>query len=272
VIHSFGRVAYLAPVLPWRVRKVMSYQRAVTPRTIRWAARVSRGSITWTACSHHIAAPVKHLGAWRVIYNAVPVDRFRYSPAVAADAPLVFLGRVEAIKGPHLAVQIARRAGRRLVIAGNVPDDADARAFFREHIEPHVDGTSVTYLGAVDDRQKSDLLTTASALLMPILWDEPFGIVMAEALACGTPVIALSRGSVPEVIEDEVTGFVCESIEEMVAGVGRLAELSRQRCRHSAETRFSQEALVDGYESLYRRLVAADPASDRSPAREVAGA
>lgn len=269
VVHSFGRVAYLAPLLPWRVPKIMSYQRAVTPATVRWATRVSR-SMTWAACSRHIAAPVDHLGAWRVIDNAVPVDRFRFTPTVSDDAPLVFLGRLEEIKGAHLAIQVARDAGRRLLIAGNVPTDDQSRTYFRDHVEPHIDGTSVVYYGPVDDAQKSVLLSECAALLMPILWDEPFGIVMAEALACGTPVIGLSRGAVPEVIDDGLTGFVCATVPAMVAAVSRLGELSRARCRQTAEVRFSQEALVNGYESLYRGVAGQHHSSPRR-APEAAG-
>jgi glycosyltransferase involved in cell wall biosynthesis len=270
VIHSFGRVAYLAPLLPWSVPKIMSYQRAVTPSTVRWAGRISR-HMTWAACSRHIAAPVDHLGTWRVIDNAVPVDRFRFAPRVPADAPLVFLGRIEEIKGVHLAIQVAREADRRLIIAGNVPGDAQSRAYFRDQVEPHIDGMSVVYAGPVDDEQKSRLLSECAALLMPILWDEPFGIVMVEALACGTPVIGLSRGAVPEVIDDGLTGFVCTDVPAMVAAVIRLGEVSRARCRQTAEVRFSQHALVDGYESLYRWVVGQQHSSAR-PAHQAAGA
>jgi glycosyltransferase involved in cell wall biosynthesis len=255
IIHSFSRVAYLLPVLPFPVRKVMSYQRAVTPRTVRWASRVARGSMTWAACSRHIAAPVAHLADWRVIDNAVPVERFTFTPEVPAEAPLVFLGRIEEIKGAHLAIQVARRADRRLIIAGNVPDDAQSQTYFREQIEPSLDGDSVVYVGPVDDERKSEVLSGAAALLMPILWDEPFGIVMAEALACGTPVVGLSRGAVPEVVDSGLTGFVCDTVEEMVAAVPRLAGLSRARCRRTAEARFSQAALVDAYEALYRGVL-----------------
>jgi len=252
VVQSFGRLAYLLPILPLRVPKVMSYQREVTPRSVRWGQRLARGSLHFTACSRRMIGTVETLGSWRVIYNGVAVDRFRFAPEVSADAPLVFLGRVEHIKGPHLAIDVAKRAGRRLVIAGNVPDEhAD---YFRQQIVPHVDGKAVTYVGPVDDAAKSDLLAGAAALLMPILWDEPFGIVMAEALACGTPVIGLRRGSLPEVVEQDVTGLACDDVDEMVAAVGRIATLDRAACRVAADTRFSQRALVDAYESLYAQL------------------
>jgi glycosyltransferase involved in cell wall biosynthesis len=196
---------------------------------------------------------VRHLAPWRVIHNAVDVARYRFSPAVAADAPLVFLGRIEAIKGPHLAIDIARRSGRRLVIAGNV--SPEHQGYFDQHVRPLIDGYRVEYIGPVDDSQKSELLSSAAALLMPILWEEPFGIVMAEALACGTPVVGLRRGAVPEVVDEGVTGFVRDTPDELVDAVAAVAGLDRPACRRAAEQRFSAEMLVDAHEALYRDVL-----------------
>jgi len=198
-----------------------------------------------------------------VIPNAIDVDRYRFAPAVSSDAPLVFLGRIEPIKGTHVAISVAKKAGRRLVIAGNVPPEHTR--YFDEAVQPHVDGVSVRYVGPVDDGQKSVLLSEAAALLMPVQWEEPFGIVMAEALACGTPVIGLSRGAVPEVVADGATGFVSRSEEEMAAAVARLSDLSRAACREAATARYSARALVDAYESLYEQVARA-PLHVRRPA------
>ena len=250
VIQSFGRLAYLAPVLPLTVAKVMSYQRIITMRSVRWGSVAARGTLYFTGCSRQLIDRVSSVGVWRVIPNAVPLDRFGLRPAVAADAPLVFLGRIEPIKGPHLAIDIARASGRRLVIAGNVPEAH--RRFFDERVAPHVDGRLISYVGPVDDEAKDALLGGASALLMPIQWDEPFGIVMAEALACGTPVIGLPRGAVPEVVDHGVTGFVCGTVDEMTAAVGKLAAIDRTACRRSVERRFSDAVVVSRYEALYR--------------------
>src|SRR5262249_10100309 len=141
-----------------------------------------------------------------------------------------------------------------LILAGNVPDEQRHRHFFESHIAPSLDGVHVTYLGPVDDTAKNQLLGRASALLMPILWDEPFGIVMAEALACGTPVIGLNRASVPEIVTDGVNGFICDSLDALVDAVGRLGEIDRAACRRIMEDRFSDAAIVDAYEMLYYRL------------------
>jgi len=254
VIHSFGRLAYLLPVLPLSVPKVMSYQRQVTVRTVKTASRLAGRSLSFTGCSRDLIAGVKHIGRWDVIYNAVSLERFTPGFGLERHAPLVFLGRVEHIKGAHVAIEVARRAGRRLVIAGNVPEGPEHQRYFKEQVLPHVDGASVEYVGPVDDEAKCRMLSTAAAFLMPILWEEPFGIVMAEALACGTPVLGFRRGAVPEVVIEGQTGFVCNDVDEMVTAVGRVSELNREACRRDAEERFSQTALVDAYERLYQSV------------------
>jgi glycosyltransferase involved in cell wall biosynthesis len=253
VIHSFGRLLSLLPLLPTRVAKVMSYQRAVTPRSVVWSRRLARGRLTFVGCSSRMLDGVRDLAPWRVVYNAVNSSSYTYAAEVRADAPLVFLGRVEYIKGPQVAIEVARRTGRRLVIAGNVPDGH--QQFFEQTIAPHLGGR-ISHVGPVDDHDKDRLLAQAAALLMPILWEEPFGIVMAEALACGTPVIGFNRGAVPEIVRPGVTGFVCEREADMVAAVANLGTLSRRACRQDAEARFSQSALVDAYEAVYREAIA----------------
>jgi len=253
VIHSFGRLAYLLPVLPLPIPKIMSYQRAVTARSVEMGTRLSRGTLSFTACSRQLMRAVDG-PAWQVVYNAVDTTQYQFEPQVPADAPLMFLGRVERIKGPHLAIEVARKTRRRLILAGNIPEGEEHRVYFKTEIEPHVDGREIMYAGPVDDAMKSELLSQVSALLMPVLWNEPFGIVMAEALACGTPVIGLSRGAIPEVVADGVTGFVCLNADEMAEAVGRVASIDRRACRDVAERRFSQPALVNAYETLYRRV------------------
>lgn len=253
VIHSFGRLAALAPLLPHAVPKVQSYQRAIPWSGVEKAVRLAGASLQFTSCSVALSAaadPGRH-GTWHTVYNPVDTARFDARPAVADDAPLVFLGRLEAIKGVGEAVAIARAANRRLVIAGNRVDSDDGRRYFDEVVAPAIDGRAVTWIGEVDDARKNALLGTAAALLMPIRWDEPFGIVMIEALACGTPVIGFARGSVPEVIRDGETGFVCADVEAAAAAVARLPRLSRTRCRREAEDRFGVAPIVDAYERVY---------------------
>lgn len=253
VLHSFSRIAYLTPILPFALPKLMTYQRAISPRTVGMGHRLSRGSLEFTAISEWMMRDVKQIGRWSLVPNGVPLHTYTFCPAVAADAPFVFLGRIEEIKGPHLAIDIARRCGRRLLIAGNIPDDQ--RAWVEARVMPHVDGDWVRYVGPVDDVQKNALLGQAAAFLMPILWDEPFGIVMTEALACGTPVLGLHRGAVPEVVDDGITGFVRQTTDELVAAVAQLPTIDRAACRRAVETRYSETVVVDGYEALYRQAV-----------------
>jgi glycosyltransferase involved in cell wall biosynthesis len=255
VVHSFARLAYLLPVLPLRLPKIMSYQRAISPRSILAGELFSRGTLHFTACSRHLIRRWTGKLNWHVVYNGVPLCPYRARYDVPGDAPLAFLGRVVRIKGVHLAIEVARRSGRRLRIAGNVPVEPEHQAYFREQILPHVDGKNIEYVGPVDDAAKNALLGESAALLMPVLWEEPFGIVMAEALACGTPVIGLRRGSVPEVVEDGVTGFVCGSADEMISAVSRIPTIERRACRETCEQKFSDSAITDAYLDLYSALV-----------------
>jgi glycosyltransferase involved in cell wall biosynthesis len=259
VIHSFGRLAALAPVLALRdLPKIQSYQRAIPWTGVRRAVRFAGRSLTLTACSGSLRAlhaDDPAYGTWETIVNGVPLERFQLSAEVPGDAPLAFLGRFDAIKGAREAIAIATLAGRRLVLAGpRQVDGSDAR-YFDEHIAPHVDGDRVRYVGPVDDAAKNSMLGSCAALLMPIAWDEPFGIVMAEAFACGTPVVAFRRGSVPEIVHDGVTGFICETVEQAASAVRQLARIDRASVRRSCEARFSAGAVVDAYERLYDTLV-----------------
>lgn len=254
VIHSSSRIAYLAPILPLDIPKVMTYHRHVTKRTVTTGVRLSRGTLSFTSISDWMMADVAHIGHWDMVPNGVPLGTFHPTVDVGPDAPLVFLGRIEEIKGPHLAIEIAQRSGHRLVIAGNVPDDK--RGWFQTHIAPHIDGDQITYVGPIDDAQKNALLGRAKAFLMPILWDEPFGIVMAEALACGTPVLGTRRGAVPEVIDDGVTGYVRDTVDELIEAVSLVDQLDRTACRRAVEARYSEDAVVEAYLAVYRARIA----------------
>jgi len=255
LVHSFGRLIYLLPVLPLRLPKIMSYQRTITPRNILAGEILSRGSLHFTACGRHMISRWDGSSQWHVIYNGVPLDAYRAIYEVPANAPLAYLGRIERIKGVHLAIEVAKRSGRRLHIAGNVSAGAEHQQYFRQEIVPHLGG-DIEYIGPVDDCAKNELLGSSAALLMPILWEEPFGIVMAEALACGTPVVGLRRGSVPEIVQDGINGFVCGSVEEMAAAVARLSAIDRRACRVRCEQRFSDAAITEAYLALYSAVIA----------------
>jgi glycosyltransferase involved in cell wall biosynthesis len=185
------------------------------------------------------------------VYHGLPGDMFR--PSFADGTYLAFLGRLSAEKGPEVAIRIARAAGMPLHIAAKVP--RGDRSYFKERLEPQIDGNQVRLTGEVNDRTKEKFLAGAAALLFPIDWPEPFGLVMIEAMACGTPVIAFRSGSVPEVVDDGITGFVVEDETEAVEAIGRLGELDRRRVRGHFEQRFTSERMAKEYLRNYETLL-----------------
>jgi len=186
-------------------------------------------------------------------YNIVDLDNYRFR-ADPGDY-LVFLGRMSPEKRPDRAIEIARDVGMRLVMAAKVdPADAD---YFEHAIEPLIrDSRLVEFIGEVGEKAKDALLGSAYAYLFPIDWPEPFGLTMAEAMATGTPVVAYRAGSVPEVVEDGVTGFVCDSFGEMIAALPGVRDLDRRACRERVERLFSPSVMTDAYEAVYESLVA----------------
>jgi len=184
------------------------------------------------------------------VYHGLPSDLFR--PSFEPGSYLAFLGRLTAEKGPEPAIRIARAVGMPLQIAAKVP--RGETAFFRERIEPQVDGKQVRLIGEVNDHAKQGFLAGAAALLFPIDWPEPFGLVMIEAMACGTPVIAFRSGSVPEVVDHGITGFVVSNEEEAIQAIGRLGELDRRRIRAQFEKRFTSRRMAEEYLNNYAAL------------------
>ena len=194
--------------------------------------------------------PVPQAGWVRTIHHGMPEALL--SPGPEEPRYLGFLGRIAPEKGVDQAISIARRAGLPLRIAAKV-DKVD-REYFAGAIQPLLDLPGVEYIGEISDGEKAAFLSGAIALLVPVNWPEPFGLVMIEAMACGTPVIAYRRGSVPEVIEDGLTGFVVDDERGAVAAIERLSLLSRERIRARFETRFTVRRMVDDYLDVYRSL------------------
>lgn len=259
VVHSFSRLAYLFALLPTRLPKIMSYQRHVAPPQIRRALRLARrGSLHFTGCSEFICKQGRAGGGdWHAIHNFVDLTKITYAPSVSDDAPLLFLSRLDPIKGPDLAIEIARQSGRRLLIAGNIPTSRSDKAFFDAKVAPHLNRNHVEWIGEVGDAQKNELLGRCAALLVPIRWDEPFGIVFAEALAAGAPVITCARGALPEIVRPGVTGWFIpeEDAAAGAAAVARLHDLDRAACRSDAETRFSLGICAERYIRLYSTCI-----------------
>jgi len=197
--------------------------------------------------------PLSWLNWQGTVYHGLPEDL--YTCRETPGTYLAFLGRISPEKGVDQAIAIAQRAGVPLKIAAKV-DEADCE-YFDTVVQPLLDGSLIQYIGELKDGQKDAFLGQAQALLFPIDWPEPFGLVMIEALACGTPVIAYRRGSVPEVLEDGVTGWIVKGLEEAVQAVERVPVLSRPRCRQVFEERFSASRMTRDDLRLYRRLLRA---------------
>jgi glycosyltransferase involved in cell wall biosynthesis len=195
------------------------------------------------------------------VHHGLPEDLFKFHE-VSGDY-LAFLGRISPEKRVDRAIDIARRAGMPLKIAAKV-DRAD-RDYFDTIIKPLLDPSLVEFIGEVGGKEKDEFLGNAHALLFPIDWPEPFGLVMVEALACGTPVIAWPNGSVPEVIEDGVAGFIVKEVEDAARMVGRLASLDRRRCREAFERRFTATRMAEDYVNIYEQLLEKCPLEFRPP-------
>jgi glycosyltransferase involved in cell wall biosynthesis len=185
------------------------------------------------------------------IPNAIDLSQHPF--ASEKDDYLLFVGRMIADKGAHTAIEVARRLGTRLILAGKV-NEGPEREYFSQQVEPHL-SDNIHFRGEVEMDVKVQLYEHARCTLFPIQWPEPFGLVMIESLAAGTPVIAFRRGSVPEVIEHGRTGFVVDTVDEMVAAVAHVGEIDPAECRRAVEERFGIEAFVDAHEAAYRRLV-----------------
>ena len=185
------------------------------------------------------------------VYHGVESAELPFDP-VGGDS-LVYFGRIHPDKGTADAIEIASRAERRLVICGIVQDEA----YFRERVEPHIDGDRVTYLGSVGPLQRAEVLGGAAALLHPVFFAEPFGLSVVESMTCGTPVVAYERGSMPEIVDVGETGYLVANVDEAVEVVERAVGLDRAVCRQVAERRFSAARMVDDYMRVYDDVLAA---------------
>ncbi|WP_443938110.1 glycosyltransferase [Pedobacter sp. MW01-1-1] len=253
IIHSFGRLAYLTPSLPLKIPKLMSYQREPTINQIIKALKIAKKStLMFTGCSNYISNKIKPIAITETVYNGVDSKKYYFTAEVELKAPLIFLGRVEPIKGPDIAIRIAQQTNKSLIIAGNL--NLEHEDYFNESIKPYLND-QIKYVGPVNDQQKNELLSKSSALLMPIIWDEPFGIVMVEAMACGTPVIAFNRGAAPEVVSHGVSGFRGNTFDDLVFYVTQIPTLSRQQVNTYFLENYSSSVISQRYLNIYQKLI-----------------
>jgi glycosyltransferase involved in cell wall biosynthesis len=247
LIHNFGRLAYFLPIAFTSVKKVMSYQRDVSVKGIKIISAMHPKNLLFTGCSNYCVSTGNVAGNWESVYNTIDFAQYTLNENVDKNAPLMFLGRLDKVKGAHTAIKIAKATNNILILAGNIPDTPDNFAYYKEEIEPQIDNVQIKYVGALNDTEKNKFLGQAKALLFPIEWGEPFGIVMIEAMACGTPVIAFKRGSVPEVVENGTTGFIVNTVDEMILSTGLIDTINRKKCRETAEALFNAPIIAKKY-------------------------
>lgn len=199
--------------------------------------------------AQRILAP--YLNYVRTVYHGIPVENFEFSKE--KEDYLLFLGTVSPHKGVDRGIEIAKKSGMKLIIAGEIRKEF--KSFFERKIKPHIDGRNVEFVGELSFSEKVNFLKKAKALILPVRWAEAFGLVLIEAMACGTPVIAYKMGAIPEIVVDGVTGFVVRNVKEAVKAVFSLDRIDPLNCRRHVEENFSVKKMVDEYERLYKEVL-----------------
>ena len=251
LIHNFGRLAYLLPILNQPVKKIMTYGREISKSNILRINKLKNRNLVFTGCSENLISRGNVAGRWETVYNAIDFSKYTLVEKVSEDAPLMFLGRIERVKGCHTAIRVAIETGNRLLIGGNISPLNNEKKYFEEEIFPFIDGKQIVFLGPLNDEEKNNYLGQSKAILFPIEWEEPFGMVMVEAMACGTPVIAYKRGSVDEVINQGVTGFKVNDIPSMILSLSNINKIDRKKCRESAHSKFDVNSISTHYLNLF---------------------
>jgi glycosyltransferase involved in cell wall biosynthesis len=253
VLHDHtGSEGILAGALSGGAPVVATVHEPVGPAEAAFLAEVDdRVGLVALSEAQRAAAPGVRWAA--TVPNAVgPEDLLPLDELPARDAGyLVHLARMDESKGQHLAIEVARRAGLPLVLAGKVDAIPECEAYFRDRVAPHVDGERVRWLPEVRGRDKARLLAEARAMVFPLQWEEPFGLAVAEAMANGTPVVAFPRGAMPELVEPGETGVLVGDVSEMADAVADLSWVDRKACAERERIRFSVDRLLDGYEQIY---------------------
>jgi glycosyltransferase involved in cell wall biosynthesis len=253
VIVNFGRLDYLSLILRTSKPLVCCFQNPVSQSEVDWLRARRQNFLRFIGLSHAHISGLSSRELFSVIYNSTDTEVMKFRATPDRVPYLAFLGRITENKGADTAIRVARRCGLKLKLAGNISDEPGGREFFEREVRPQLD-SQIEWIGPVDDAAKQELLGGAQALLFPIRWPEPFGIVMPEALACGTPVIATRCASTPEVIDHGVSGFLCDSENEMVSAVQHVSEIKREDCRYMAETKFSVQIMAKNYLNVIQKM------------------
>jgi glycosyltransferase involved in cell wall biosynthesis len=262
-LDQVARAAHEFDVIHWHVETMhLPLTRSIpTANVTTFHGRlddIDRAALLQTFGDHPVVSisdaqrqPVPGLGWVATVYHGLPADLYR--PQSGDGGYLAFLGRISPEKGPDCAIEIARRAGMPLRIAAKI-GDLD-RAYFDTTIRPLLDEANVEFIGEINDREKEGFLGGAAALLFPINWPEPFGLVMVEAMACATPVVSFRCGSTPEIIQHGVSGFLVDDIDGAVTAVGHLGDLPRAAVRAEFERRFTAERMAHDYVSVFEEII-----------------
>ncbi len=251
VIVNHGRLDYLEAVYRTKKPVIHWFHTPLTGREVSYVLSRRRSGDTFVALSRSHCAEDSHARRFKVVFNPVELSTIPYYAQPLQPSYLLFLGRAISSKGVHLAIEVAKRTGKKLVIGGILPNEPGAAAFFEQVIKPQL-GPNCEWVGPYDNEKRARLLAGASALLFPIQAPEAFGLVMVEAMAAGVPVIAWRRASTPEVVEEGKTGFLCDSVDEMEVAVGQIGLIDRAECRRSMERRFSVASHLDRLELLLK--------------------
>jgi len=253
VIHSFSRLMFLYPVFLFtQIRVVQSYGRFISKNSTRIGKRIGGNKLQLTSCAHHMLSHLPNKNHWKVIANFVDLDKFTYKEQALGNY-LVFIGRIEDIKGTREAIEVAVQSGIPLLIAGNINDDQ--MDYFENEIKPYEQHPLISLIGPVDDVQKNEILGKARAAILPFkLKQEAFGLTIIESMATGTPVISFNIAAVPEIIEHNKSGFICNSIQEMKEAVKRIDDIPRELVRKSVEERFASAIISEQYLQLFNEI------------------
>lgn len=252
VIHNFGRLLWMFPIAWFKIKKVQTYMRYITPKNIKWLNAIGVKNIVYTAVSDAIVKTgIAGGGEWKTVYNCTPIKQFTFVEKVADDAALFFLGRLERCKGAHTAIKVAKITGRKLIIAGTLSPLKEEQEYFEKEVKPYIDNDLITYIGPVNNEEKNKLFGKAAAMLLPVEWYEPFPIVLPESYACGTPILAYPGGGVPEGIFEGLTGFISTTPEQMAEQVQLIPSLQRDACRKKAFELYSDTKIAEDYLKIY---------------------
>ncbi len=246
IIGGFFQKIVKTPVL----QTMHNTPNAIDPRWKIFNHYKNDLNLVFISKSERKNAPVKIKNSW-IVYNGMDISRFKFNPK--SKEHFVWIARICEEKGTKEAIQIAKKAKVKLLLAGQI--QPHHREYFRKEIKPELN-SQIQYVGELSQKELSDFYGSAKGCLYPIRWKEPFGLVMTESMACGTPVIAFNRGSVPEVIKDGKTGFIVKSINEAVRAIKKIDQIDRRECRKWVEENFSVEKMVDNYEKVYQKILA----------------